>query len=258
MSSKDKSFSSFQPIGHALDILEEFNSSPDGLGITELSRRLNLHKNKVFRLLATLESRGYVDKIMTNSTYRLGVKNLFLGLTFSRQMRLLQHSRPVQEALVRECNETSHIAILKDFHVINIDRVESELPVRVITQVGEKLPIYCTAAGKVLASSINEEYLKKYFNNRELKKYTDKTISGPDALLIQLRRSAEKGYAIEDEELIDGVRSVGAPICDYTRKIIGAVSVTGPMTRISDRRITQELIPLVTNAARNISRRLGN
>jgi len=257
MAKKEKSDYLIQSVSHALDLLEQFHEEIDELGVTELSKRLNLHKNNVFRLLATLESRGYIEQNKVTENYRLGLKTLELGQTFVKQMGLLRQSRPVLEEMVRECNETSYVAILKDFYIIYLDVVETDLTVRVVPRVGSRLPAYCTAAGKVQIAYLNEEELEQYIPQKELKAYTQHTLTDRDELMRNLKTVAETGYAIDDEELDVGVRCVSAPIRDYTRRIVGAVSISGPSMRLSLERIDNELIPLVKKAAEEISFKLG-
>jgi DNA-binding IclR family transcriptional regulator len=257
MAKKDKSEYIIQAVDHALDLLEQFHDDVDELGVTELSKRLKLHKNNVFRLLATLESRGYIEQNRVTENYRLGLKTLELGQTFIKQMGLLRQSRPVLEALVKECNETTYVAILKEFHIVYLDVVETDLTVRVVPRVGARLPAYCTAAGKVQMAYMTDEELENYLPTRELKRYTPSTIADKEELKRHLKKVAELGYAIDNEELDIGVRCVGAPIRDYTRRIIGAVSISGPSMRFDDDRLEKELIPLVKRAAEEISFKLG-
>jgi len=257
MAKKEKSEYIIQAVDHALDLLEQFHDDVDELGVTELSKRLKLHKNNVFRLLATLESRNYIEQNRVTENYRLGLKTLELGQTFIKQMGLLRQSRPVLEALVRECNETTYVAILKDFHIVYLDTVETDLTVRVVPRVGSRLPAYCTAAGKVQLAYMTDEELDNYIPGKELKRYTSNTIIDKDILRKHLAVVAEQGYAVDNEELDSGVRCVGAPIRDYTRRIIGAVSISGPSMRFTDERIDKELIPLVKKAGEEISTKLG-
>ena len=256
MGKKEKSEYIIQAVSHALDLLEQFHDDVDELGVTELSKRLKLHKNNVFRLLATLESRGYIEQNRVTENYRLGLKTLELGQTFIKQMGLLRQSRPVLERLVRECNETTYVAILKESSIVYLDVVETDLTVRVVPRVGARLPAYCTAAGKVQFAFMAEEELDNYLP-RELKRYTPNTITDRDELRKQLHQIADQGYAVDNEELDVGVRCVGAPIRDYTRRIIGAVSISGPSRRFSDERLEKELVPLVQKAAEEISTTLG-
>jgi IclR family KDG regulon transcriptional repressor len=256
MAKKDKSEYIIQAVDHALDLLEQFQGDVDELGVTELSKRLKLHKNNVFRLLATLESRSYSEQNRVTENYRLGLKTLELGQTFIKQMGLLRQSRPVLESLVRECNETTYVAILKESHIVYLDVVETDLTVRVVPRVGSRLPAYCTAAGKVQLAYMTEEELDNFLP-KELKSFTPQTITDRDAFKAHLKKVVEQGYAIDNEEMDIGVCCVGAPIRDYTRRIIGAVSISGPSMRFSKERIDKELIPLVVKAGEDISTKLG-
>lgn len=257
MAKKDKSEYIIQAVDHALDLLEQFQGDVDELGVTELSKRLKLHKNNVFRLLATLESRNYIEQNRVTENYRLGLKTLELGQTFIKQMGLLRQSRPVLEALVRECNETTYVAILKESHIVYLDVVETDLTVRVVPRVGSRLPAYCTAAGKIQLAYMTDEELDHYLPTKELKRFTPSTITDRDEFKAHLAQIAEQGYAMDNEEMDVGVCCVGAPIRDYTRRIIGAVSISGPSMRFSMERMQKELIPLVKQAGEDISTKLG-
>jgi IclR family KDG regulon transcriptional repressor len=257
MAKKEKSEYIIQAVSHALDLLEQFHDEVDELGVTELSKRLKLHKNNVFRLLATLESRNYIEQNKVTENYRLGLKTLELGQTFIKQMGLLRQSRPVLESLVKECNETTYVAILKECHIVYLDVVETDLTVRVVPRVGARLPAYCTAAGKVQMAYMTDEELEHYLPTKEMKRFTPKTVIDREELKRNLKQIAEQGYAIDDEEMDVGVKCVGAPIRDYTRRIIGAVSISGPSMRFTDERLEKELIPLVMQSGEEISHKLG-
>ena len=257
MAKKEKSEYIIQAVSHALDLLEQFHDDVDELGVTELSKRLKLHKNNVFRLLATLESRNYIEQNRVTENYRLGLKTLELGQTFIKQMGLLRQSRPVLESLVQQCNETTYVAILKEFHIIYLDVVETDLTVRVVPRVGARLPAYCTAAGKVQIAYMTDEELTNYLPAKEMKRFTPNTITDREELKKHLALVAKQGHAIDNEELDVGVKCVGAPIRDYTRRIIGAVSISGPSMRFTDARLEKELIPLVIQASEEISAKLG-
>ncbi len=257
MTKKEKTDYIIQSVYHALDLLEQFQGDTDELGVTELSNRLKLHKNNVFRLLATLESRNYIEQNKVTENYRLGLKTLELGQTFIKQMGLLRQSRPILERLVKECNETAYVAILKDFQIVYLDVVETDMTVRVVPRVGTQLPAYCTAAGKAQIAYMADEELENYLPAKELKRFTPNTIADRSELKKQLKQITELGYSIDDEELDMGVRCIGAPIRDYTRRIVGAVSISGPSMRLTKERMEKELIPMVQKAAADISARLG-
>lgn len=257
MARKDKSEYIIQAVSHALDLLEQFHEDADELGVTELSKRLKLHKNNVFRLLATLESRGYIEQNRATENYRLGLKSLELGQTFIKQMGLLRQAKPILEKIVEACNETSYVTIFKEGHVVYLDVVETDMTVRVVSRVGSRLPAYCTSSGKIYLAYLSDEEINEILPSEDLKKYTSTTITSRAELKKQLVEIAEQGYAIDDEELDEGVRCVAAPIRDYTRRIVGAISVSGPSMRLSNERLTEELVPLALQAAEDLSTRLG-
>ncbi|MCD4688194.1 MAG: IclR family transcriptional regulator [Desulfuromonadaceae bacterium] len=258
MARKEKSEYMIQAVSHALDLLEQFHGDDvDELGVTELSKRLKLHKNNVFRLLATLESRGYIEQNKATENYRLGLKSLELGQTFIKKMGLLHQAKPVLEELVEESNETAYVAIFKDGYIVYLDVVETGLTVRVVSRVGTRLPSYCTAAGKVHLAYMSDEEIESYLPAQDLEAYTPHSITDREVLKKDLTAVAEQGYAFDIEELDIGVRCVAAPIRDYTRRIVGALSISGPATRFSDERLEKELVPLVTRAAEELSTRLG-
>lgn len=253
---RDKSSYIIQSVAHALDVLEEFRGDVDELGVTELSKKLKLHKNNVFRILATLQSRNYIEQNKANDNYRLGIKCLELGQTFIRQRGMLKQVKPILEQLAQQTGETSYISILRGNEVVYLDAVEATTTVRVISRVGLHMPIHATAAGKALVWGESEEDLRRRFSGG-LKGYTKNTITDLDALLRNLAEAREKGYATDLEEFEEGLRCVGAPIRDYTRKVIGALSVSGPAHRLTDDKIAQEFGPEVTRSARELSAGLG-
>ncbi len=257
MAKKDKAEYIIQAVSHALDLLEQFHDDVDELGVTELSKRLKLHKNNVFRLLATLESRGYIEQNKATENYRLGLKSLELGQTFIKQMGLLRQAKPILEKLVAECNETSYVAIFKEGYIVYLDVVETDLTVRVVSRVGSRLPAYCTAAGKIHLAFMSDEEIDAVLPAGELKQYSARTVTNRDTLKAELKEIAEQGYALDNEELDLGVRCVAVPIRDYTRRIVGAVSISGPAMRLDDERINKELVPLILQAGEELSTRLG-
>jgi DNA-binding IclR family transcriptional regulator len=131
------------------------------------------------------------------------------------------------------------------------------MTVGVVSRVGSRLPAYCTASGKMHLAHMSEDEINELYPNRQLKGYTSTTITDREKLKEIIKTVAEQGYAIDDEEMDLGVRCIAAPIRDYTRRIVGALSISGPSMRLSNERITNELIPLVLSSAEELSSRLG-
>ena len=258
MPKREKTEYTIQAVINALDLLEQFKGDVNELGVTELSKRLSLHKNNVFRLLATLEAKGYIEQNKLNENYRLGVKCLELGQNYLKQTGLLRQARPVMEELVAKCNENVYLSVLRASKIVYIDVVEANQPVRVVSRIGSQLPPYCCASGKAQLAVLQEigEDIEKYLPT-PLKPLTANTKTNLSEIIKELELINQKGYAIDDEEVDVGVRCVGAAIRDYTKRVIGAISISGPLNRMSFERIGKELGPAVVEAARKISEKLG-
>ncbi|MFN8628436.1 MAG: IclR family transcriptional regulator [Candidatus Binatia bacterium] len=244
-----------QSVSHALDVLEQFTGEPDELGVTELSKRLKLHKNNVFRLLATLEARGYIEQNKATENYRLGIRCLRLGQRFVTQTGLLRQARPVMTQVAKVANETALVTVLREGKAIGLDVVEAEQPVRVVARVGEPLPLHCTAVGKVHLAFGDDELRTAL--PETLQRFTDRTVVERQALTQQLRKIAESGCAMDLGEHIEDVRSVAVPIRDYTRTLVGSLAVSGPAYRLSQDRLEKEIVPLMLKAGGELSTRLG-
>jgi DNA-binding IclR family transcriptional regulator len=241
-----------QSVSHALDVLEQFTGEPDELGVTELSK---LHKNNVFRLLATLEARGYIEQNKATENYRLGLRCLRLGQRFVVQTGLLRQARPVMSQVAKAAGETAFITVMRDGSAVTLDAVEAEQAVRMVSRIGDPLPLHCTAVGKMHLAFADDEMRNSL--PEALRKFTEKTVVERQALTQQLKKVAENGYAVDLGEHIEDVRSVAVPIRDYTRAVVGSLAVSGPAYRLSQERLDKEIVPLMLKAGRELSTRLG-
>jgi len=253
---REKSNYIIQAVAHALDVLEQFHTDAE-LGVTELSKRLTLHKNNIFRILATLESRGYIEQNRSTENYRLGTQCLQLGQTYIQHMGLLQQAKPVMLDVVQTCRETVYVTVMRQGKVVPIDMVEPDQAVRIVSHIGESLPLHCTAVGKVhLAFETGEEAQRSLPDSLDV--HTEKTITDHGTLKSQLSEVFQNGYAIENGEHLADVQTVAVPIRDYTRTVVGSLAVSGPAYRIGTERLQQELVPLVIQAGKDLSSRLGH
>lgn len=246
-----------QSVDRALDILEAFNYNEEELGVTELSHKLKLHKNNVFRLLATLECRGYIEQDKTTGNYRLGIKTFEVAHVFMHHLGLRKQARPVLEEIVQKSNETAYLALLDGAETVYVLMSETHHTVRVIPRLGFRLPAHCTALGKAQLAYESLDQLERLFKGRLMTKYTENTIVDYEQLLNHLREAAQSGLAIDNEEFELGVKCVAAPVRDYTHRVVAAVGISGPTNRLSPERIEKELAAIVKEAGINISRRLG-
>jgi DNA-binding IclR family transcriptional regulator len=250
---REKSNYIIQSVSHSLDVLEQFAGEAEELGVTELSKRLKLHKNNVFRLLATLESRGYIEQNRATENYRLGIRCLQLGQSYVQHMGLLRQARPIMTELVRQVHETTYLAVLRRGAVVPVEVVEADRPVRIISQLGEALPLHATAAGKAYLAF---EPTTSARSSRRLALHREDA-GRPGGVMQQLRTVASNGYAVDLGECVDDIRAVAVPVRDYARSVVGTLAIVAPAYRLGPERIEKEVAPLVLKAGRELSSRLG-
>jgi IclR family KDG regulon transcriptional repressor len=247
-----------QSVSHALDILESFTKAESELGVTELSKRLGLHKNNVFRLLATLEHRDYIEQNKATENYRLGPKTLQIGSIFIEQRECRRQARPILEDLAAASGETAVVAVLRANKVIYMDSVETNRTVRAVSRIGAMLPAHCTAVGKAQLASLAPAELERLYPEMDLPSLTQRSIKTRDALLAELKTVTAKGYALEDEECDAEVKSVAVPARDFSKNVIAAIGIVAPASRLTDERLTKGgVLNLLLEAGRTLSAQLG-
>jgi DNA-binding IclR family transcriptional regulator len=254
---KAKSEYLIQSVSRALDILEAFTREQGELGVTELSRKLKLHKNNVFRLLATLETRGWVSQDRASGNYRLGLKTFEVASVFLRHLGLAAQARPVLERLAADTGETAYLAVLEGPWVVVVDAVETVQAVRTVSRLGQRLPAHASALGKAQLAFRPQEEVEQLWKEHEPAAATPRTVTEPARIAETLGRVGAAELAVEDEEVAAGVRAVAAPVRDYAKRVVGAVGVEGPAFRLPLDRLESELGPRVRSAAQHVSQRLG-
>jgi DNA-binding IclR family transcriptional regulator len=211
----------------ALRILDTLCDGVGGLGITELSGVLKAPKSTVHRLIATLETAGYVAFDPPTARYSLGGRAARLGERLNHQSPLLTFGAPVLEELTRECHEASHLAILQGTEVVYVSHEESKEPVRISFGMGHRAPAHCTALGKVFLAGLSEsEILMLYRNKKRLEKLTPQTISTLEKLLSEIAVVRREGIAFDNEEYTRGLCCLAAPIRDFSSKVVAAMSLS--------------------------------
>jgi IclR family KDG regulon transcriptional repressor len=259
VSKREKGNYTIQSVSHALDILESFTKTEDELGVTELSKKLGLHKNNVFRLLATLEHRGYIEQNTASENYRLGPKTLQLGSIFIEQRECRRQARPILENLMAASGETAVVAVLRANKVIYMDSVETDRTVRAVSRIGAMLPAHCTAVGKAQLASLSPAEIERLYPEMNLPPLTDKSIKRRDDLLRELKKTSDTGYALENEECDLDVRSIAAPVRDFSKSVIASIGIVAPAARLTDERLDKGgVVALLLEAGRALSAKLGH
>ena len=239
-----------QSLARGLKILEIMAESEFGIGVTELAEQLQVDKSTASRLVQTLVKDGFVQRSEDGRTYTLGPTLVNLSRSVIIRMPLREAAKPFLRELVELSGECAHLAIYAQGKALYIDQMESPSTLRVNVEVGHMAPLHCTALGKALLAF--GDYPIPY----ELEGYTSKTIKDPKILQRELQQVKEQGYAIDDEEFDPDVRCIASPVFDYRDKLVGAIGISGPSTRLSLPRI-KVLAPQIKNIAERLSDRLG-
>ncbi|TMF61845.1 MAG: IclR family transcriptional regulator [Chloroflexi bacterium] len=243
-----------QSLDRALEILRLLGSEPE-MRVTDLARRLEVHKSTVFRLLSTLQEHGLVEQNPTTEKYRLGYGLVRLAGAVVAELDLARASRSVLEELAVRTGETVNLAILQGDQVVNIDQIAAPNLVVNVNWVGKQTPLHATSNGKVLLAYLAEEERRRLLS-RPLPRLTPRTITDPRMLEKQLRRILTDGYAFTLEELELGLNAVAAPVYAADGRVQAAVSVAGPSYRVTPQRLS-ELGEMTKDAGAAISRRMG-
>jgi IclR family KDG regulon transcriptional repressor len=255
---REKTNYTIQSVSHAFDILESFTRTEDELGVTELGKRLGLHKNNVFRLLATLEHRGYIEQNKVTENYRLGPKTLQLGSIFIEQRECRRHARPILENLAAASGETTVVAVLRGNKVIYMDSVETDRTVRAVSRIGAIFPAHCTAVGKAQLAQLLPTEIERLYADQDLTALTNKSITTVEGLIAEIKKIAEKGYAVENEEAEADVRGIAVAVRDFSKKAVAAIGIVAPASRMTDERINKAGISsLLLESGRALSAHLG-
>lgn len=245
-----------QSIDRTFDILEILAQEKDGLGLTEIGKRVCLHKSTVFRLLSSLVSRGYIEKNPQTAAYRLSLKFIELCSASLNSLELKTEALPSLKRLASLTTQAVYLAIRDGWEAIYIEKVETFESIRKYDIIGKRAPAYCTALGKVLLTGLEENEIRKAFQGIPLTPLTSNTITDLDELIQEVALVRTRGWAEDNEEYEGGIRCIAAPIYDYRNCVIAAVSTSGPKNIISKKK-TEAISQYVMEAAKDISKRTG-
>ena len=242
-------------ISKVLRILEALHGSSAGLGLKAICDLTGIHKSTAHRFLKHLEREGYLVRTEAGA-YLIGPRLSQMSTRGSQGATLQAVARPILWELWKSTQETVNLAVLDQGTVLYVDVIESPHEFRLSSRVGTRRSLHVTALGKALAAFLPAELRASVLSTIKFQPATPKTIMN----LVQFRQELEKirrqGYAVDDEEAVQGARCVSAPILNADREPIAAVSVSGPVTRVSPNQVAA-LAGAVNSAARAISAAMG-
>ncbi len=246
-------------VARAVDVLELLRASDGGASLNELTRRSDLAKASLFRMVRTLEETGLVERVAGSDTYRLGVRCLALGQAYLEQTDLRREALPILQSLRSEFDETVHLSVLDgELRVVFLEKLETTHALGLMSsRVGRTAPSYCTGSGKALLAGLTGDPVATLEDNGTLRRYTANTIYEPDALRNELEKIRERGYSLDLEEHELSVRCVACPIRGAVGDVVASVSISGPSQRLPERLLQGDFADGVKTAAQEISARLG-
>lgn len=222
-------------ITHIMDLL---SLSDTAIGVSELSRISGISKTAVFRITEELCKESLLIKDQDNK-YHIGSKALFWAGSYHRQSGLKNLARPPMETIWDEFGETVHLFEYENYQAHYLDKIESKKSLRMWSKIGFSPALYATAGGKAILSFLSAAEQNEYLKRVELIKITDKTVTDPGKLKACFTLYKERGYSEEIGENEDDIRCVAAPILDYDKRPLGAISVSAPVYRFTDQTAEQ-------------------
>jgi len=255
-------------LARGLDIIKAFGSSDqeivrssnmrpaDALTLSEVAERTGLARAVVRRFLYTLVELGYA---LTDGKYfRLTAKILDLGYARLSSFSLPKIAERFLEEVTLETKESSSASVLDGDEIVYIARLQTRRIMSVSLSIGSRLPAFCTSMGRVLLAHLPVETLERYLKTAKLQRFTDRTISDPETLRKELSSVLKQGYALVDQELEIGLRSLAVPVFASGGRIVAAINIGAPAARITKGEVLQQFLPVLRKAAKNISSCLGH
>jgi IclR family KDG regulon transcriptional repressor len=221
-------------LAKSIQILERFRENPDGLTYSEVTTLCpNFSRVSIFRVLCSLERFGYLEKVHDNNRYVLGAKLVEFGRIAEARLELLQVAIPRLETLCKKYNENINLCTVKNRELVYFTTLESTHPLRVQARPNRRVAVYCSAVGKAILAHLPKGDIDRYLDTTSLVSITPNTITNKTELRRELQRINSRGYAVDNEENLEGVVCVGVPILNAAKIPVAGISMSGPSVRMS-------------------------
>lgn len=240
-----------------LELLGQFNRETRELSGAELSRRLDLPRASVFRILHTLERAGFVQRVGDSTHYRLSIGVLRLGFEYLASMELTEHGLPVIETLRDQTGYSAHLVVRDGREVVFVSKAAGRMALFHSIQVGARLPAHATVLGRLLLSDLDMNGLRSLYPEAKLPVYTPKTPTTLTALKKLIDADRANGYGISQGGFETGISTVAAPVYNDRHEVAAAVSITVPAQQLTEEQ-SKNLIPQVQAAASHLSQLISH
>jgi IclR family transcriptional regulator, pca regulon regulatory protein len=235
-------------LARGLRVIESFEGHPEGRSIGEIAHGTGLSRAAIRRILLTLDLLGYVERI--RQVYRLKTQVLRLGFSFLSSSSAVEAARPVLEHLSEQLHESSSMSMLDGGQIVYVARSAASRILAAGLSVGSRLPAYCTSMGRVLLAALPDIELEAYLRDLVPKAYTPKTITRIPQLRKAILQVRKDGYAIVDEELEAGLRSIAVPVLTRGNQVVAAINVGTHISRIDRATLIHQCLPALQEGAR--------
>lgn len=237
----------------ALAVLEAVTDQRQAVGLPDLAARLNLPRQTVHRLLGQLEEAGLVRREPARERYSIGPRQSRLALASLCSKNQGAPIRALLQDLVEDVKETCNIGVLDDLDYVYTERIECKWPLRTHLEAGSRIGAHANSGGKLMLTQLEPEVLKKLLKGRKLKAYTRHTLTRTADLEAELELVRERGYALNREELFDGIVGIAVPVVGEGRRTMAALAMHGPMTRLTIQDC-EKLLPKLRRTADKLAR----
>ena len=244
-----------QSVDRALSLLELIAETPDGARLSDLARAAGLAPSTTHRLLTALEQKNFVQSDAANAKWRIGRKAHVVGAAWGTARTVLAPAALQLRRLRDATRETANLGIIEDGHVLNIQQAESREIMRAISSPGGRTPIFCSGMGKAIVATWDDEQIDNLMRIYGLPRATSNSLTNPHAVRREIEWVRQKGFAMDDEEYVIGLRCVAAAIHDASGEAVAAVSVSGLAARMTEAKVAR-CIELVTKTAKQLSGKL--
>lgn len=242
----------------SFQIIETMASERQPMRLQDIAQSTGIPSSTALRMLTTLLTLGYVAQDHATLRYYLSLKFAYLGNCVTSQLSIRDIAHPILMTLAKTCGESVYLAKEQNSDVVYIDISDGPDNMLKITQyIGKRVPMHCTGVGKIMLLNYTAEEIHSMVEERGMPARTKNTITSYDELMRELDSIRERGYALDDEECELGARCIAVGITDYSGKIVAGISMSGPISRMTVKRI-EEVSPIVINAAKDISRKLAS
>lgn len=246
---RDKSQYSVQAVAKAIDLLEMLAQEGARPTVQMLADMLDLSRNKTFRLLATLEDKGLIERSEDKGTYHLGLQAYEMAQHILKSANLIRLAHPIMEELARKLDEAVYFTVMSNDEVLFLDMVDSLQQVKAVDMVGKRFPFFTNAAGKVIKSVSSIELFGRTSRKRD--------IPNPLELEKELDEIRQKGVAVDFGGLGEGICVVAVAIRDYAGKVVGALTLLAPSFRMLHERLDEVIIPSMLEGGEQLSTKFG-